>query len=496
MKIGSDLLAASCTALVLLFYAQIGEAAQPQQVFLVQNSGWMEPFYADPASQFKPLVEAVIRAVVDPDEQLAVAAFSQKTATNMSPFLVHSGKVGTGELHNALGRLSLASKGRALADADFQEAVESTITALQGRPGILWIFTNNKNSPKNDPDTVRRNGEFYNLLHNSSTISRTIAFPIGMPVKGKWYSASGLMIYALAYGHEADQKLRSLVNSGRIAKVLTNKPLRLKPLDADPVEFSAEAAGKASGGRSLHVSFDGGRMFIDFDADDSNSASILFRVKMTNIFNPYRINHAKVSAGLTGAWRGALGVSPVEIDGINPGEGKSVEISIPIPVSSVPSLWSPSMLRQFGKTFTLQNQMQVTLDEQTLSIPSDFWKSMQQIFPGDPMPDIFTPPDRIRKSTVTLPVIVRIHYPVYPFFVIGGALAALILGLFALFLRRKIFHEIRVMVNNREESFSLKRFGDSADVKSNGVVVAKIAMGWKGPRLSQIDKGQSISIIT
>ena len=112
------------------------------------------------------------------------------------------------------------------------------------------------------------------------------------------------------------------------------------------------------------------------------------------------------------------------------------------------------------------------------------------------MPDIFTPPDRIRKSTVTLPVIVRIHYPVYPFFVIGGALAALILGLFALFLRRKIFHEIRVMVNNREESFSLKRFGDSADVKSNGAVVAKIAMGWKGPRLSQIDKGQSISIIT
>ena len=32
-------------------------------VFLVQNSGWMEPFYSDPASQYKPLVSALVMAV-------------------------------------------------------------------------------------------------------------------------------------------------------------------------------------------------------------------------------------------------------------------------------------------------------------------------------------------------------------------------------------------------------------------------------------------------
>ena len=35
-------------------------------VFLVQDSGWMEPFYADPRSAFKPLVEAVVDAAAAP----------------------------------------------------------------------------------------------------------------------------------------------------------------------------------------------------------------------------------------------------------------------------------------------------------------------------------------------------------------------------------------------------------------------------------------------
>ena len=31
-------------------------------VYLVQNSGWMEPFFADPNSQFKPLLRSLIAA--------------------------------------------------------------------------------------------------------------------------------------------------------------------------------------------------------------------------------------------------------------------------------------------------------------------------------------------------------------------------------------------------------------------------------------------------
>ena len=49
--------------------AALGVACLPasavSHVFLVQNSGWMEPFYADPASQFKPLVVEIAAAATD-----------------------------------------------------------------------------------------------------------------------------------------------------------------------------------------------------------------------------------------------------------------------------------------------------------------------------------------------------------------------------------------------------------------------------------------------
>src|SRR5439155_652596 len=107
-------------------------AAVPQ-VFLVQNSGWMDPFYSDPRSQFKLLVEAVITAVADSNETVTVSAFNQ-----------------------------------------------------------------------------------------------------AVPVEGKAYRANGLMVYALAYGQAAEDRLVELV-SGPVRKVLTEKPARLKPLDQDAV---------------------------------------------------------------------------------------------------------------------------------------------------------------------------------------------------------------------------------------------------------------------
>jgi len=480
--------------LVLSFSVNYAQAAH--QVFLVQNSGWMEPFYVDPTSQFKPLILAIIGAVVDHDEEVTVATFNQQTANNQSPKMLFSGKAGAQELRTVLNGISLATKGHgnALADTDFKEAIESTINALQRQPGILWIFTNNKNSPKNDSDTVRRNREFYNLLHNADPISRTIAFPLGMPVKGRFYNASGLMVYALAYGEEADRKLQMIVNSGRIGGVLQNRPLRLKPLDSDPVVFSAEAAGKIGGGNSVRVNFHGNRMVIDLDADDSKSPMILVRTNMTNIFNPYRIDNAKVSAHFSGAWQGDLEVSPNELNGLEPGASKQVEIMVPIPIASVPSLWSMSMLKEFGRTYTLRNQMELTLDDQKLSISPAFLQRLQQMFPGDPMPDAFVPPNRIRKSTMAIPVDIRIHYPVYPIFMIGGSVATLVLGLLALASMRQSQRTFRIMVNGREEIVSLKRF-DSSDVVSKDMVVGRVRRGWGGINVSKAAEGQTISVI-
>ena len=96
---------------------------------------------------------------------------------------------------------------------------------------MLWIFTNNKNSPNNDAQTRERNRDFYNLLHKEPSISKTLAFPLHMPVKGQLFEAQGLMVYALAYGEPAAKALDAIMAQGRLSKVLTKPPARLKPVD-------------------------------------------------------------------------------------------------------------------------------------------------------------------------------------------------------------------------------------------------------------------------
>ena len=63
--------------ILLLALLGIAPAWAVPQVVLVQNSGWMEPFYTDPHSQFKPLVAALAGSVAQPGDALVLAAFNQ-----------------------------------------------------------------------------------------------------------------------------------------------------------------------------------------------------------------------------------------------------------------------------------------------------------------------------------------------------------------------------------------------------------------------------------
>ena len=64
------------------------------QVFLVQNSGWMEPFYSDPDSPFKPLVGALVTAATQPGDPIVLAAFNQSLPDAPSPKALLSARVG------------------------------------------------------------------------------------------------------------------------------------------------------------------------------------------------------------------------------------------------------------------------------------------------------------------------------------------------------------------------------------------------------------------
>jgi hypothetical protein len=55
---------------------------------------------------------------------------------------------------------------------------------LKGKAGLVWLVTNNRNSPNNDQATAQRNREFYALIHRGAAIDKALAFPLRMPVQG------------------------------------------------------------------------------------------------------------------------------------------------------------------------------------------------------------------------------------------------------------------------------------------------------------------------
>ena len=80
-----------------------------QHAFLVQNSGWMEPFYQDQNSQLKPLVNAVVQTVTQPSDTIAVAMFNQSNAVSKSPTVIYQG-AGKQNVSQQLSQQSIAKK--------------------------------------------------------------------------------------------------------------------------------------------------------------------------------------------------------------------------------------------------------------------------------------------------------------------------------------------------------------------------------------------------
>ncbi len=434
------LLAASC----------IPAAQAASHVFLVQNSGWMEAFYTDPASQYKPLVTEVVLAAVQPGDALVLASFNQSQPGAPSPKALLATKVDKAPpraaVHEALAPLAVAKKpgSTALADTDLGEAVSSAIgTALGNKPGLVWLFTNNKNSPNNDQATSKRNREFYALIHHGAAIRKALAFPLHMPVKGR-YGANGLMIYVFAIGDEGARDLDALLHSGRLQQVVTETPARLKPLDQDTVRltpvkvenvpgvaFSTQANGV------LRADIDAGAQGATRQAahgpggQPGNAARIGWRLE--NTVYPYTITSARLQARslLAGAQTPIL-LGADAVAGLAPGKPQPLSSAMQLPVAHLPGKWSLDAVKAAGSAAVLPGAIEVTLAEQKLELSQAFRQRMASLFPGDPLPDIFTPPEQVQGSRAVLPLEVRIRYGVGPLVGLLGGAAALLAGAVAL----------------------------------------------------------------
>jgi len=400
-------------------------------VFLVQNSGWMEPFYSDPRSPFKPLVAALAGSVVQPGEALVLASFNQSVPGAPSPqallSIVADQASTRGRVAKAIAGLDTARKpgGAALADTDLGEAVRAaTAQALNGRPGIVWLVTNNRNSPNNDQATAARNREFYGVIHGGDNITRALAFPLRMPVQGRHYSANGLMVYAFAVGQDGAAALDRLVASGRIAQVITEPPARLKPLDRDTVRLRPRRVVNAPG-----VSFGagpGGVLRANV-APDARQPSARIEWHLENTMYPYTIASATLSARSTlGGEMRAIALDADQVRLLAPGKPAPLGSTMALPVAQIPDRWSLAALKSAGSAYVLPGRIELHLADQKLALSSDFRQRMATLFPGDPLPDIFIPPARVQASTAVLPVEVRVHYGMGPLLALGGALFALL----------------------------------------------------------------------
>jgi hypothetical protein len=403
-------------------------------VVLVQNSGWMEPFYSDPKSAFKPLVTELVTNVVQPGDALVLAAFNQSLPGAPSPKGLLSEQVDAKTVHGhvqaALSGLETARKpgGAALADTDLGEAVNAALNGvLQGKPGLIWLVTNNRNSPNNDQATAARNREFYALIHRGAAIDKALAFPLRMPVQGAHYSANGLMVYVFAAGREGARALDALLASGRVQRVITEPPARLKPLDRDTVRLVPR---RVEGAPGVALAMDaGGRLHADVEPG-AKTPRARIQWQLENTIYPYTIADASISARsmLAGENR-PIELARKEVKQLAPGKAEPLASSMQLPVAQLPGKWSMEALKSAGSAYVLPGRIELHLEGQKLVLSQAFRERMAALFPGDPLPEIFTPPAEIQASTATLPLEVRVHYGSGPLMaVIGGLLSLLAVG--------------------------------------------------------------------
>lgn len=482
-------------AFMLLVNTSLWANPSVSHVFLVQNSGWMLPFYDDPNSKFKDLVVELSNRVskYGSPEQI-FASFNQSMGENKSPLLVYKGS-DKAQLLAAVQSIQLARKpGRqSYADTDFKEAIVGAIKQFSpGKPCLLWIITNNKNSPNNSAETIAENKEFYNFLQETGEIKRIVAFPHPMEVQShsrKDYRANGLMIYTLAYGEAADQVLQQMLAANA---PFGKQPARLKPLNAEALTFVPKGVTNKS--VDARLAPDSKTLLLTFSADNKPEVAELIG-QFRNDFYPYDIQSAEINIhteGFKAAGKANITaeLSTTKVSNI-PAGGLSPDINVKIKVPAIPSPWDPDVI--FGNGYTSRGVILFQLADQKLAISNDFAKSMSDLFPRDPLPDLFVPGESAKKSITRQDFIIRVNYPGWPLFVLatlGLMLAGGIFGGLVIMRHEKIF---RVSVDGAQKSHGLKPFSQVVikDQQGTRVGVLKRRLGHALPVM---DKGKTNSV--
>ena len=357
----------------------------------------------------------------------------------------------------------------------------------------MWIFTNNKNSPNNSYETAARNREFYKLVHTEPSITRSLAFPLSMRVNGDMFSANGVMVYALSYGNDAGVRLQSIVAGQHLKKVITQQAARLKPLDKDAVFLTPKSVVNASN-TSASLGADGRTLLLDIDVSH-RQPTVKIVCKVENLFYPYRIVSANVNAQIEGKnWTKGLSVSPQRIQELAPGSGTS-DVIVEIPIrAELPKVWSLTSLFDFGRQVRIPAIIRIRLEGQQLKIDDTFRNRLNEIFPGDPLPDVFVPPPSVQESVATIPLLIRVNYPLLPLLVVIGSIIVLLIAGVFFFSHSRSFGSYEIIADGLSRRISLRRYSTQIIFDDAGKQVGVIRRQSGSPTVESVSAGHTLSL--
>ena len=399
-------------------------------VYLVQNSGWMEPFYADPQSPFRALVAALIGRS-SADGETVIADFNQngQIANRVSPKMYYCGRPDAAAIARAVGAIDLPQQNGRLADADFDGALVRAIDQiLDGQQGIVWIVTNNKNSPNNSQQVNDNTRAFAARLSNTADLPAVVAYPVRMPVRGRLYRDQGLIIYGIAHGPKAADQLARVVQSPGMRDLFADPPVRLKPLANAPLLFTPLST--PAGGMTAAVAPDG---TLVVDGVPGGQASRLEVVgTLTSEYYPQVIDRADVHV----AWRGLDGqqgadalqgaVEPAELHRLAPRDVlQNVRVSIGIPAVAR----ARGLAGLLQKDVFIGGTLAIDLTAMKLTLSDPFREKMARIAALDQLPSVFFDYASVADAETRVPVRLRIRFSPVPLVLALATAAGAAVGL-------------------------------------------------------------------
>ena len=416
-------------------------------VYLVQNSGWMEPFFSDSrTTKFDAAVDAFIERTAPAQASITIASFNKagEIEGQSSPSVVYQGAPTHEAIVSALSRINLRrrSDGR-LPNSDYREALLGAVTdVLQSRPGVIFMITNNKSAPNGreqpeDGPVTERTEAFNNLLKSSDAISRIVAWPLRFPVHGMRFNERGLVIYGIAYGDAASNELSQASESPAVRQLLNDPPVRLKPLSFDPLVLSLTAGRRGD----LNWYADAaGRVVIDGVSSSGDVVSMIG--SLTNTHYPYVIRHARVIAFWTPAvgstTQASVAIVPTNIkDLASFSSVNGVAIDLALSRAQRPSWLADRAM--------VPGTLSIQLVDMELGLSPAFVQKMTELFgsgaaprPDDPtdlpaqVPKIFINYKAVNQATTQIPLTLVVSFFPWPLIglisILALALVVLIAG--------------------------------------------------------------------